>query len=110
MQWLKLKSSLSLQMLFAGILGLLVGVFFGDDCRVLAPWSDAYIMLLKVTAVPYLILAVIQGVGQLHGKQALEIVKKGFFFIAIAWAINLTIIYLIGWTFPPVSAKGNSFF
>src|SRR6266404_6388620 len=94
------KMSLTLQMAIATILGVLCGIFFGDLCAVFSSWGTAYIMLLKVTAVPYLIGAIIHGVGQLSLTQAKQILKKGIFFIGLAWAINICVIYLVKFVFP----------
>ncbi len=101
------KMSLTSQMIFATLLGVFVGLFFGDLCEVFAPWGQAYIMLLKVTIIPYLFCAIIHGVGMLHAGQALEILKKGILFIAIAWVINIFMIYLTAFSFP--HAKGVHF-
>ncbi len=87
-------------MAIATVLGILCGFFFGDLCEVFSPWASAYIMLLKVTAVPYLIAAIIHGVGQLSVTQAKQILKRGVFFIGLAWSINICVIYLINYVFP----------
>jgi Na+/H+-dicarboxylate symporter/ABC-type amino acid transport substrate-binding protein len=94
------KISLTLQMALATVLGVLCGLFFGDLCDVFAPYAAAYILLLKVTAVPYLIGAIIHGVGQLSSTQAKQIVKKGILFISLAWAINILMSYAIKYLFP----------
>lgn len=94
------RMSLTLQMLIATVLGITCGLFFGELCKIFAPWSDAYIMLLKITAVPYLICAIMHGVGQLSVTQALQILKKGALFIGIVIAINLGAIYLTKFAFP----------
>ena len=65
--------SLTLQMAIATVLGILCGLFFGDLCDIFSPYASAYIMLLKITAVPYLIGAIIHGVGQLSSYQAKQI-------------------------------------
>ncbi len=87
-------------MAIATVLGIVCGLFFGDLCEIFSPYASAYIMILKVTAVPYLIGAIIHGVGQLSASQAKQIVKKGFFFISLAWAINILMIYTIKYLFP----------
>lgn len=92
--------SLTLQMAIATVLGIICGLFFGDLCDVFAPYASAYIMLLKVTAVPYLIGAIIHGVGQLSSYQAKQILKRGLIFISIAWLINILVIYGITYLFP----------
>lgn len=94
------KMSLTVQMAIATALGVACGLFFGDLCEIFSNWASAYIMLLKVTAVPYLIAAIIHGVGQLSVNQAKQIIKRGVFFIGLAWSINICIIYLIKHVFP----------
>src|SRR3954466_2230066 len=92
--------SLSLQMAVATLLGIFVGLFFGELCSVLAPWASAYIMILKVTAIPYLMTAIMHGVGQMNRSQGKEILKKGVFFILLCWAINILMIYTMTFLFP----------
>lgn len=98
------KISLTLQMAVATVLGILCGLFFGDLCDVFAPYASAYILILKITAVPYLIGAIIHGVGQLSSNQAKQIVKKGVIFISLAWAINILMAYTIKYLFPRPSS------
>ncbi|MBX9922563.1 MAG: cation:dicarboxylase symporter family transporter [Rhabdochlamydiaceae bacterium] len=94
------RISLALQMAIATVLGILCGLIFGDLCEALAPYGKAYIMILKVTAVPYLIGAIIHGVGQLSSSQAKMILKKGILFIGITLAINISMIYLTYYVYP----------
>ncbi len=94
------RSSFPLQMAIATLLGICVGLFFGERSAVLEPYASAYVMILKMTAIPYLIVAIIHGVGLLNRAQAMQIVKKGSIFIAIALLINIGVIYLIKWGFP----------
>ena len=93
-------------MIIATLLGVFVGLFFGDLCKVFAPWENGYIMILKITTIPYLISAVIHGVGRLASKAAKQILQKGLLFIAGAWAINIGMIYLTVYLFP--SSQGAS--
>lgn len=94
------KMSLTLQMAIATVLGILTGLFFGNLCEVFAPYSAAYIMILKITAIPYLIAAIIHGLGQLHVDQAKLMLKRGVLFIGLAWIINILVVYLIVYLFP----------
>lgn len=80
-------------MVLGTVLGILTGLFFGEYCSVFSPWADAYVMILKVTTIPYLFCAIIHGIGQLYTSQALQILKKGLFFITLAWVINIGMIY-----------------
>lgn len=97
-------------MLLATLLGIAVGLFFGESCKVFAPWGNAYIMILKITILPYLICAIIQGVGQFESGEAKGILKKGAFFIAMAWIINIVMIYFTVFAFPkPKGGQVGSF-
>lgn len=86
-------------------LGIFFGLFFGELTKVFAPWADAYVMILKITIIPYLACAIIHGIGQLGIGQAKEILKKGLFFIALVWVINILLIYMGRFLFPIV--KGH---
>lgn len=99
------KISLTFQMAVATILGILFGLFLGDLCDVFTPWTTAYIMLLKITAVPYLIVAIIQGLGQLSSSQAKQILQKGLIFISLAWSINIAMIYATKFAFPQAASS-----
>lgn len=99
------RFSFPLQMAIATLLGICVGLFFGERCAVLEPYASAYIMILKITAIPYLIVAIIHGIGLLNRAQAMQILKKGSIFIALALAINISVIYLMYWTYP--AAEGS---
>jgi proton glutamate symport protein len=94
------KISLALQMAIGTVLGILCGLIFGDLCKFLLPYGKAYIMILKITAVPYLIGAIIRGIGQLNSVQAKLILKKGIIFIGIALFINISMIYVTYYVFP----------
>lgn len=94
------KISLTFQMAIATVLGILCGLFFGDMNDVFAPYASAYILILKITAVPYLIGAIIHGVGQLGPAQAKQILKCGAIFIGMAWTINILMVYGITYLFP----------
>lgn len=94
------RLSFPLQMALATILGILFGLFLGDVCSIFAPWANAYIMILKITAVPYLICAIIHGMGLLNSGQAKQIFKKGIIFIGLATFLNVGLSFLIYWVFP----------
>jgi Na+/H+-dicarboxylate symporter/ABC-type amino acid transport substrate-binding protein len=98
--------SLALQMAIATVLGILVGLFLGDICQVFAPWSNAYVMILKITILPYLVGAIIHGLGTLSKAQAQQILKRGILFITLAWVINLSMVYVLNFSFP--KAKGGT--
>ncbi|MGR3973951.1 MAG: cation:dicarboxylase symporter family transporter [Candidatus Rhabdochlamydia sp.] len=94
------RRPLYLQMLIATFCGAFLGIFLGDLCTIFAPWEEAYVMILKVTTIPYLLCAVIHGIGRLSLENAKNILQKGLLFITCFWAINILCIYLIVYLFP----------
>ena len=94
-------------MLIAALAGIFLGIFLGDLCAVFAPWENAYIMILKITTIPYLICAVMHGIGRLDLQTAKNILKKGVIFISCMWAINIIMIYLTVFLFP--KSKGITY-
>ncbi|MBP7074143.1 MAG: cation:dicarboxylase symporter family transporter [Rhabdochlamydiaceae bacterium] len=94
------KRSLSFQMLIAALAGIVIGLFLGDLCSVFAPWENAYIMILKITTIPYLICAVMHGIGRLGYSAAKNILRKGLLFISCMWMVNIIFIYMTVYLFP----------
>lgn len=92
--------SLSLQMGIATVCGIFFGLFLGEYCQVFGSWSNAYVMILKVTTIPYLICAVIHGIGRLPVITAKNILQKGLIFIGSTWTINILMIYFAVFLFP----------
>ncbi len=97
-------------MIVATLLGILTGLFLGDLCKVFAPWESAYIMILKITTIPYLICAVIHGIGRLASSMAYQILQKGILFIGVTWAINISLIYLTVYLFPRAEGLSHASF
>ncbi len=87
-------------MLIAAVAGIFIGLFLGDLCSVFAPWENAYIMILKITTIPYLICAVMHGIGKLGYSAAKNILRKGLLFISCMWMINIIFIYTTVYLFP----------
>lgn len=59
-----LNASLILKITVALILGIIVGVIFGKDAAVLAPFGDLLIHLLKFLIIPLILFTLIVGINQ----------------------------------------------
>jgi len=94
------RYSLTGQMIIAVCLGIFTGLLLGDICQIFLPLEKAYVMILKITTIPYLITAIAYGVGRLIPSLVKEILKKGLILIALAWVINISVIYLAVYLFP----------
>ena len=73
----RIKISLTKQILLAIAAGLASGFFFGDGCAVLAPFATAYINIMQVMVIPYMIISLVAGIGSLTNEQLLTIGIKG---------------------------------
>jgi len=62
--------SLSVRILVGLALGVLAGLFFGEPAAVLQPVADIYIRLMQMTVLPYLVLTLVAGLGQLDPAAA----------------------------------------
>lgn len=76
------------QILVAAILGVLVGLFFGEDNKFFLPISNAYSMLLTVVVYPYIICTLLANLGRLSPSLSFRLLKSG-------WLIYLFLIILV---------------
>ncbi len=87
-------------MMLATFLGIFFGFFFGNYLSFLKSSIDTYIMILKITILPYLMTSIIYGIGELQLLQAKQMLKKGSIFLLVIWSLNLSMIYLLYAIFP----------
>ncbi len=98
----KSKPRLSLStMILVGLgLGIACGIFFGEYCGFLSIIGDAFIQLLQMTILPYIIASLILGIGGLSYKQAKLLALKGGIVMLLFWAISFTMVLLMPLSFP----------
>lgn len=96
----KPRLSLSTMILIGLGLGIVCGIFFGEYCGFLSIIGDAFIQLLQMTILPYIIVSLILGIGGLSYEQAKLLAIKGGIVMLLFWAISFTIILLIPLSFP----------
>ena len=109
-RWLSRWSrwSLSTRIVFALVLGVLVGLFFGETAAVLQPLADVYIRLMQMTVLPYLVLTLIIGLGRMEADEARRLALRGCVLLVVFWALTLAVIGLMPLAFP--SQESASFF
>jgi Na+/H+-dicarboxylate symporter len=103
-----IRMSLSTQVLIGLFLGIVLGVFFGELVGFLQVIGDAFILLLQMTVLPYIIVSLIGGLGRLDFGQAKTLAIKAGLILLILWAIVLGAVILIPSSFP--DWKSASFF
>ena len=62
----KFRPSLSTSILIGLVLGILCGIFFGEYCGFLEIFGDAFIKLLQMTILPYIVVSLILGLSLIH--------------------------------------------
>jgi proton glutamate symport protein len=94
---------------FIGLgLGVLVGVFFGERASVLKIGGDAFIALLQITVIPYLMVALITSLGRLSLGDVRQLGVRGGAILLVLWAIGLLVVLVSPLAFP--SWPSASFF
>ena len=96
----KTRLSLSTMILIGLGLGIACGIFLGEYCGFLSIVGDAFIQLLQMTILPYIIASLILGIGGLSYKQAKLLALRGGIVMLLFWAISFIMILLIPLSFP----------
>jgi Na+/H+-dicarboxylate symporter len=94
------RPSLSTLVLIALGLGIVVGLFFGEGVAFLAPIGDAYIGLLQMTVLPYIVLSIVYGLGRLQPATARRMAGVGALAILVVWAIGMLAALLMPISYP----------
>jgi proton glutamate symport protein len=81
-------------------LGLLCGVVFGEAMTKFVVVGQAFLMLLQMTVLPYIVVSVIYGVGSLSPPGLRIIVRYGVIGLGLLWGATLFVIMLTPLTFP----------
>ncbi len=90
------------------VMGVLTGLFFGEYCEPLELIGRAYVGLLQMTVLPYLVLSLVGKMGRLNPQQArmLGVVAVGV--MLLLWLIGIILIVVLSSMLPPID--GASFF
>ena len=89
-------------------LGVLVGLLFGDACGSLQVFGNAYVGLLQMTVLPYLLISLISKLGRLGAKEARAIGYTALVVLLVLWLIAIILIVLTSAILPPI--EGASFY
>ena len=102
------KLSVSTQVVLALLLGVLVGLFFGEHIAFLQHVGKAFILLLQMTVLPYIVLSLMTGLGNLTYEQVKTLALRVGTLLVISWGLAFLVILLMPLAFP--SRESASFF
>ncbi len=96
------RFGLGAQSIVALLAGIAAGLFFGEGVALLHPVGDAYIRLVQMTVLPYLMLTLIVGLGELQPAQARRLAAKGGLLLLAIIGLSLAVIGPMALAFPPL--------
>jgi len=95
--------------IFIGLgLGVAFGLFFGELCRPLKFVGTAFLKLLQMGVLPYMVVTLIHGIGSLSPGEARLMAGKGSIVLGLFWVVGLIVIFVFSFAFPVV--QSSSFF
>ncbi|UCE64327.1 MAG: cation:dicarboxylase symporter family transporter, partial [Nitrospirota bacterium] len=92
--------SLSGKILLGMGLGIPVGLFFGEEVAFLNFAGEAFVQLLQVSILPFVLVSLIVGLGKLTYEQALALAKKGGILLGILWLLGLAVVAAMPLSYP----------
>lgn len=96
----KKKMSMSTIVLLSFAAGIGFGLFFGETLAWMSVIGDAFIKLLQMTIIPYIIVSLISSLGNLTYEQAKSLGVKVGKLMLVIWFFGLVVMYSIKYTFP----------
>jgi Na+/H+-dicarboxylate symporter/ABC-type amino acid transport substrate-binding protein len=90
------------------IFGIICGVLFGEYCGPLQVVGRAYVGLLQMTVLPYLVLTLIAKTARLDVYQARRLGLSAVLVLLILWLIGVVLVVVVSAILP--TTQGASFF
>jgi proton glutamate symport protein len=94
------KISLSSQIMLAMAIGLIIGGFGVTLYAMVNHLADAFVMLLQMTALPYIALSLMVGIGGLSASKAKSALKSSVILVILLIALMLCFILMAPLSFP----------
>ncbi len=99
--WLRrIIDSVLLQVILAMVIGIFCGLFFGEKMEVVKWIGEAYVRLLQMTAIPYIIVALICSIGKLSPEWAGRVGLRGPGILLLLWIVCILTVLAIPIAFP----------
>jgi len=85
--------------------GMGVGLFFGESVTVIEDIGKAYVRLLQMSVLPYVIASLISSIGRLSIERAARIGKAGGLLILTLWSIAMLTVVMLPMAYPDWEAS-----
>src|SRR4030095_732163 len=85
-------------------LGVATGLFLGEKAGVFQLVAEAYLRLLQMTVLPYVMVSLIGGIGSLDGARARRLFVRVGTLSLVLWALALGAVLLMPFVFPEIES------
>jgi Na+/H+-dicarboxylate symporter/ABC-type amino acid transport substrate-binding protein len=82
------------------VAGVGCGLFFGEQVAFLDVLGDAFIRLLQMAVLPYVVVSLIAALGSLSYREAAFIAKRGGALMLLLWGLTLAVILALPLAYP----------
>ena len=82
------------------VLGVAAGLFFGEPMGKLQIVGTIFIRLTLITVIPYILIALVHGIGSLDARTAKRLATRGLPVLALFWALTIVVLYVMPLAFP----------
>ena len=87
--------------IFLGLgLGIATGIFLGEMTAPLKIVGEGFVQLLQMAVLPYIIIALISGLGKLKYQEAVKLSLRVGSLLLLIWALTLAVAYVVPLSFP----------
>jgi Na+/H+-dicarboxylate symporter/ABC-type amino acid transport substrate-binding protein len=100
--------SLSAQIALGLVAGVATGVLLGERAAFLEWPAKAFVQLLQVTVIPFLVTSLISGIASGSSAQARRVFASGGAIVAALCAISLALVFVVPLALP--AGKGGAFY
>ena len=100
------KTTLSRKIVIGLSAGIACGLFFGENCGRLSIIGDAYIALMQMTVLPYIVLALIVNIGSLTLDTARHLAARAAVVMFALWGVAIAVILLMPTALPEWKTGG----
>jgi Na+/H+-dicarboxylate symporter/ABC-type amino acid transport substrate-binding protein len=96
----KQPKSLSSKILIGLLSGIFLGLFFGEYVSSLSILGEAFIGLLKITVLPYIMLSLMVNIGRLSVDKGMKMIKNGAIVLSLLLLTGIVLVLLLPLVFP----------
>lgn len=96
--------TLSTRIILGLLIGIAVGLFFGDYCFFLSYIGDGFISLLQMTVLPYIMVSIMANLGRLSLSEGKDLVVKGLKVLMVLLGLGVIMLLIMPLSLPPWSA------